>query len=419
MKIEMPCGKEKITLTLPDSVQIISTHESKNALNIEKAIDEALTTPIGTPPLKDIAKGKKSACIVISDITRPVPNQLILPPILCILEESGIDREKITILIATGMHRPNLGDELESMVGKEVMSNYRIENHYCQKSEEMREIARIEGVPIEVNSHYLDADLKILTGLIEPHFYAGFSGSRKSILPGISSFDTMKFMHSYKVIDQLQQANCRLENNIFHDYAMDVTEKAGVDFILNVVINKKRELAGVFGGHYEKAHRAGCELVVEHAVTNLEDKADLVITSAGGYPLDASFYQVSKCLTSARDILTENGTIIVLCGCEEGLGNEEFCTIMRSNPTPEAFNSHHNDPDNFVIDQWCAQNIYQALEQARQIYVYSPGLSDDDLNKFGGVKVTDCQQTIDMLLKSHSKVVVIPEGPYVVGKVIG
>ena len=417
MKIEMQCGKAIITLDLPDSVHRISTHDSGKISDPEKAVRDALTYPIGTPPLAKIAKGRKSCCIVISDVTRPVPNKTILPPILATLEENGIGRESITILIATGMHRPNLGDELESMVGKDIMDNYRIINHYCQKNEEMREITRIEDVPIEVNTHYLDADLKILTGLIEPHFYAGFSGSRKSILPGISSFQTMTFMHSYQVIDQLQQANCRLENNIFHDYAMEVTEKAGVDFILNVVINKERDLAGVFGGHYEKAHRAGCDLVVKHAVTELEGKVDLVITSAGGYPLDASFYQVSKCLTSARDILKDNGTIFVICGCEEGLGNEEFCTIMRSHPTPEAFNAHHSDPANFVIDQWCAQNIYQALAQAGKIYVYSPGLSDDDVGRFGGIKVQDCQQTVDMLLKSHSKVVVIPEGPYVVGKV--
>lgn len=417
MKVELQCGTEKIPLNLPSSIRIISTHDSETIIDPEKTVYDALINPIGTAPLAELARGRTSCCIVISDITRPVPNKVILPPILQTLEENGIDRANITILIATGMHRPNLGEELESMVGKEIMDNYRIVNHYCQKSEEMREIARIEGVPIEVNTHYLDADLKILTGLIEPHFYAGFSGSRKSILPGISSFETMKFMHSYKVIDQLQQANCRLENNIFHDYAMEVTEKAGVDFILNVVINKERELAGVFGGHYDKAHRAGCDMVVKHAVTQLEEKADLVITSAGGYPLDASFYQVSKCLTSARDILTENGTILVLCGCEEGLGNEEFCTIMRSNPTPADFNAHHSDPNNFVIDQWCAQNIYQALEQAGKIYVYSPGLSNDDVSRFGGIKVTDCQQTVDMLIESHSRVVVIPEGPYVVGKV--
>ncbi len=418
MKANLLCGKETIRLELPESTLLIENKPAAALVNPEAAVLDALLHPIGTPPLKEIAKGRKNACIVISDITRPVPNKIILPPLLKTLEETGIAAENITILIATGMHRPNLGDELRSMVGKEIMDNYKIVNHYCQKKEELREIAKIDGASIEVNSHYLDADLKILTGLIEPHFYAGFSGSRKSILPGISSFETMKFMHSFKVIDQLQQANCRLENNLFHQYAMEVTEIAGVDYILNVVINKERQLAGVFGGHYDLAHQAGCKLVAEHAVANLAEKMDLVVTSAGGYPLDATFYQVSKCLIAARDILKEKGTILVTCGCEEGLGSEEFCTIMRSNPTPADFNLHHGDPDNFVIDQWCAQNIYQALAHAGKIFIYSPGLSEEDVARFQGIKVMDCQATVDELLKTHNNVAVIPDGPYVVGKVV-
>ncbi len=419
MKANLLCGKNTIILDLPDTVQLIENKPAKPLADPEAAVRDALLHPIGAPPLKTIAQGRKNACIVISDITRPVPNTIILPPILQTLAESGIAAEDITILIATGMHRPNLGDELESMVGKEIMDNYKIVNHYCQKADEYREIARIEEAPIEVNTHYLDADLKILTGLIEPHFYAGFSGSRKSILPGISSFETMKFMHSFKVIDQLQQANCRLENNIFDKYAMEVTEIAGVDFILNVVINQERQLAGVFAGHYDLAHREGCKLVSNHAVATLDEEVDLVITSAGGYPLDATFYQVSKCLIAARDILKKNGTILVTCGCEEGLGSEEFCTIMRSNPTPADFNNHHGNPDNFVIDQWCAQNIYQALAHAGKIYIYSPGLSQEDVDRFQGIKILDCQETVNELLKNHGKVAVIPDGPYVVGKIAG
>lgn len=417
MKANLLCGKDKIAIDLPERAMLIENKPAKPLIDPESAVLDALLKPIGTEPLSAIARGRKNACVVISDVTRPVPNKLILPPLLRILEENGVPREEITILIATGMHRPNLGEELEGMVGREIMTNYRIVNHYCQKQEELREISRIDGAPIEVNTHYLNADLKILTGLIEPHFYAGFSGSRKSILPGISSFETMTFMHSYRVIDQLHEANCRLENNIFHDYAMEVTRLAGVDFILNVVINQDRELAGVFGGHYEKAHRAGCDLVADHAVAMLDEKVDLVITSAGGYPLDATFYQVSKCLISARDILVENGTILVTCGCAEGLGSEEFCTIMRSNPTPEDFNRHHGNPDNFVIDQWCAQNIYQALGHAGKIYIYSPGLAKEDVDKFQGVKIDNVQETLDELLKTHKKVAVIPDGPYVVGKV--
>ncbi len=419
MKADLLCGRQTLAVELPERAVLLESSAAEALADPGEAVVDALRNPIGSKPLREIAMGRKNACIVISDITRPVPNRLILPPLLQTLEESGIRRQDITILIATGMHRPNLGDELAGMVGREIMENYTIVNHYCDKEEELRELTRIDGAPIEINSRYLDADLKILTGLIEPHFYAGFSGSRKSILPGISSFETMKFMHSYKVIDQLRGANCRLENNIFHDYAMEVTEQAGIDFILNVVINQDRQPTGIFGGHYEAAHRAGCEMVKSHAVVDLEEKMDLVITSAGGYPLDATFYQVSKCLISAMDILRPGGSILVTCGCEEGLGSEGFCTIMRSNPTPEDFDRHHADPENFVIDQWCAQNIYQALGYSGRVYIYSPGLSGQDVERFQGVKIDDVQKTIDGLVQNHEKIAVAADGPYVIGKVRG
>ena len=182
--VKLLCGEKTVDLRLPKSFRILEMNATEPLSDPDGAVRQALADPIKSPPLKELAKGKKDACVVISDITRPVPNQIILPPILNILEESGINREDITILIATGMHRPNLSEELASMVGREIMDNYKIVNHYCREAETYRKIDEIEGAPIELNKHYLDADLKILTGLIEPHFYAGYSGGRKALLPG-------------------------------------------------------------------------------------------------------------------------------------------------------------------------------------------------------------------------------------------
>ena len=390
MKIGLLCGEKTVDLEIPGRVSILQMKNAEPLSGPIGALQEALSNPIESPPLRELAQGKKDACIVISDITRPVPNKIILPPILKILEESGIKRESITILIATGMHRPNLGEELEYLVGRDIMDHYKIVNHYCRKSEECRKIDEIEGAPIELNIHYLDADLKILTGLIEPHFYAGYSGGRKAVLPGISSFETMKFLHSYKVIDQLKRANCRLEGNIFHEYGLKVAESAGVDFILNVVIAKNREIAGVFAGHYVHAHKAGCDMVYEHSTVPLDKPVDMVITSGGGYPLDATFYQISKALICAKDILKKGGTIVVVSECREGLGSPEFCDIMRSVRSPGDFFEIYSDPKNFVKDQWCAQNIYQALDHAGKVYVYSHGLTRDDLDMVGAVEDREC-----------------------------
>jgi nickel-dependent lactate racemase len=411
------CGKWTIDLSLPEMVRVLEMHSLEPVQDPVRAVHEAISRPIESRPLSELARGKKNACVVISDITRPVPNKIILPPTLKGLEDSGINKKDITLLISTGMHRPNLGEELESMVGRPIMEQYNIINHYCRKPEEYREIDEIDGAPIEINKHYLDADLKILTGLIEPHFYAGYSGGRKSILPGISSFETMKFMHSYRMIDHPMVTNCVLEGNPFHEYGLRVTERAGADFIVNVVINKKRKMSGVFAGHYNHAHLAGCQLVYKHSVVPVDGLADLVITSGGGYPLDATFYQISKALICAKNILKRGGTIVVACECREGLGSFEFCGILRSVCSPQEFFEGYCDPENFVIDQWCAQNIYQVLDYAGEVYIYSPGLSYEDVMKMGAIKIEDVQSTVTRLLDRHEKVVAVPDGPYVIGMV--
>ena len=414
---ELLCGEGTVGIKVPERAVILSLKPLPSLSDQEAAVHKALKKPVHSPPLAELARGRKNACIVISDFTRPVPNKVILPPLLATLERSGIKSEDITILIATGMHRPNLGTELENLVGREIAATYSIVNHYCRKAEEYRKIDEIDGAPIEINKHYLDADLKILTGLIEPHFYAGYSGGRKAILPGISSFETMKFMHSFKMIDHPNVTNCILDGNPFHEYGIRVTELAGADFILNVVINNKREIAGVFAGHFNDAHLAGCELVREHSVIKLDRRMDTVITSGGGFPLDATFYQISKALICAMDILKKGGDIVVACECREGLGNPEFCDILRSTTDYKGFCDHYSRPCDFTIDQWCAQNIYQAADHAGRVFVYSPGLSKKDLENMGLIKIENLQDMVDLLTKDARDVAVTPDGPYLVGMV--
>ena len=415
MKIDVLCGQNELQVEVPDGSVVLNPSLPQPLENPSEAVRKAIADPIGTPSLAELTRGRWNACIVISDITRPVPNQIILPPILETLEQTGIKRQNITILIATGMHRPNEGKELEQMVGAEIMANYKIVNHFCRRSEDLREIAIIDGAPIEINKHYLDADLKILTGLIEPHMYAGYSGGRKSILPGISSFNTMKFMHSFQMIDHPGVTNCKLDGNPFHNAGEKVADQAGVDFILNVVINKERELVGIFAGHSKLAHRAGCGMVEQLSVQQIEDPVDLVVTSAGGYPLDATFYQVSKGLIAARNIIREGGSIIMVCECREGLGSQEYCELVLEGRSVDDFMAHRCIPDNFEIDQWCLQTTYQTLAKARNVYVYSPYLEKEELSAIGITKIDDVQAAIISLLPDHKRVAISSEGPYVVG----
>ncbi len=416
MQRALLCGQGRVVVDLPQRVRPLEMKPLPALAEPEAAVRRALEDPIDSPPLRELARKARNACVVISDITRPVPNRVLLPPLLEILEQAGIGKERILLLVATGMHRPNSAEELASMVGKDILERYRIVNHVCRDASQRRRVDEIDGVPIEVNRYYLDADLKILTGLIEPHFYAGYSGGRKSILPGISGFETMKFMHSYRMIDHPAVTNCRLTGNPFHEYGVRIAERVGVDFIVNVVINRAREIAGVFAGHFDRAHLAGCRMVEAHALVPVDQPQDLVVTSGGGYPLDATFYQISKALICARDILKPGGSIVVACECREGLGSPEFCGILRSVRTPREFLEKYSDPKNFVIDQWCAQNIFQVLAHAGKIYAFAPGLARDDLQRLGIDKVDDLQAVLRDLLPRHPEAVVIPDGPYVVGR---
>lgn len=418
MTIEFPYHREKVTVGIPasleDRVKVLGTaNQSKSALTAAE-IHNALCAPIGTRPLAELAKGKKSACLVISDITRPVPNKLLLPPILAAIENAGIHGDDITLLIATGMHRPNLGEELIELVGDEIAENYRIINHDCEERADLREVMTIADAPIEINRHYLEADLKILTGLIEPHPFAGYSGGGKSILPGISSFETMKFMHSFALVDHPDVTTARVDNNPFRQHINSICETAGVDFIVNVIVDHAKQPIAVFAGDVLSAFTAGCEMAARNAVVRVEEPGDLVITSGGGYPLDATFYQSTKGLIAAGQIVRPGGTILLISGCCEGLGSESYCQIINSaEASPAQFRAIYSDPENFVIDQWGAQAYFQALERAGQILLYSPNLTQEQVDPFGVRLVRDLDATIAALSEQSSCIYLVPEGPYV------
>lgn len=417
MRVEFPCGHEKIGLDLPDRTLVLDARPMPLLEDPQGAVLAALEEPIATPPLAELAADRKQACIVISDNTRPVPNRVILPPLLKTLHAAGLEPGQITMLIATGTHRPNRGKELEALVGPRIAAQYTIINHRSDDPGEYRRIHTLDHAPIEINRHYLDADLKILTGLIEPHPFAGFSGGAKSILPGLSSFDTMKYMHSYQMIAHPNVDNCILEGNPFYEATLEVARLAGADFILNVVINKEKETAGVFAGDPKAAHLAGSRMVDAFSVVPLERPADLIITTGGGHPLDATFYQSTKGLIGAKAVCRKGGTVILVCGCEQGVGSDNFCGLVEECGGAETFHQKYADPDHFLLDQWAVQRFYQARDWMGEVLVYSPGLTSEQLKPFDMTKIQDLQHTLEGLFRKSDYIAVIPQGPYVVGTV--
>ena len=415
MKISFPCGHEEIPLVLPEGADILEPRAMPVLDDPGGSVTAALKDPIEALPLAELARGRKSACVVISDITRPVPNRVILPPLLRTLEFAGIDRRRITILIATGTHRPNVGQELVSLVGEDIAEAYPVVNHDCRNRDAHRRIGELEGAPIEINSLYLDADLKLLTGLIEPHPYAGYSGGAKTILPGLSSFETMKFMHSFKMIAHPKVTSCVLKGNPFYEATVQAAHLAGADFVLNALINKKKEPVGFVAGGLIGAHLAGCQKVEETSVIRLNKPADLVITSGGGAPMDATYYQSGKGILAAKAICRPGGTVVLVCGCALGIGSETYAELVSACGGPEDFACKYSDPGNFAMDQWAVQSYFQALSRIGRVLVYSPALTDDQLKPFGVQKIHHLQEEVNRLVLDHPRVAAVPQGPYVVG----
>ncbi len=418
MKIKIDYGKTGLWINVPDKnlIKILKMKASQPITDPLTAIKAALESPIDSPPLSQLARGKETACIVICDITRPVPNKILLPPILSTLEDSGIKQENITILIATGIHRPNLGDELIALVGKEIASNYRIINHYAKQRETHSYLGRTSrGTDVFVDSTYTNVDLKITTGFIEPHLMAGFSGGRKLICPGIASLETVKVMHSPQILEHPNAREGAIESNPFHEESLEIAKIAGVDFIVNVALNENKEITGIFAGDLEQAHERGVAFVREKVGDTVAEPVDIVITTSAGYPLDATFYQSIKGLTAALPILKEGGTIILAAECQEGLGSPEFSGLVRETTNMDVFMENIFRDDYFVVDQWQFEELGKALRKG-DVYLFSQGISKPDKDKMLTTAIDSVEQGIEMTLQRYGKnasIAVIPKGSYI------
>ena len=418
MLVSMRYGRGEIQVDIPDKnlVSVLKLKRTNPLETPQEAVLNALRNPIGSVPLGELAAGRQSACVVISDITRPVPNKVILPPILNTLEANGIPQEQIVILIATGIHRPNEGAELEEMVGAEIMQNYRIVNHFSHKPDTHKYLGLTrKGTPVYVDKTYLDSDLKITTALIEPHLMAGYSGGRKAICPGICSIETMKVMHGPQILEHPKATTGVIDGNPFHEEATEIAQMAGVDFIVNVAIDNKRRLVGVFAGDLVDAHSAGIAFVERNAQVTLPAPVDIVLTTSAGYPLDATFYQAIKGLVGAMDIVKPGGSIILFAECSEGIGSEPFTQLCLQTHNLEQFVEGLYDPQNFVVDQWQLEEHAKVARKAN-IYCYSEGIPYDVLGQLFVHPLKSPAEGIALTLERHgpdASIIAIPEGPYI------
>jgi len=422
MRVHLEYGRTGLDVDLPDQhvVGSLGYRAAEPITDPETAVRQRLAEPNGTRPLHELARGRRNACVVISDITRPVPNQTILPPLLAALEESGIPRDQILILVATGMHRPNLGDELVEMVGAPVVENYRIENHHGRELSEHTHLGESpRGVPVWIDSRYVEAEFKITTGLIEPHFMAGYSGGRKLICPGMASLETIKVWHGPRFLEHPNARTGCLEDNPVHEENTWIARRAGCDFIVNTVIDAQRRILAVVAGHMEKAWTEGVDFVRRIVTDTVREPVDIAVTTSAGYPLDTTFYQSIKGMVGALPIVKPGGTVILAAGMSEGIGSADFQRLFDENPTLDGFMDRIQHTDYFVLDQWQLEELAKVRRKA-EVTVVSDGLPADALERLFVRSAPSVEAAVADALTRHgpqATIAVIPKGPYVIAEV--
>lgn len=424
MRVKLEYGRTGLMVEVPDQnvVRTLAYRDAPPLADPAAEIRRSLEQPIGTPSLEELAQGRSDACVVICDITRPVPNEAILTPLLATLERSGIPRDRIMILIATGLHRPNVGDELVEIVGAEIAANYQIENHHGKELSEHTFLGHSpRGVPIWIDSRYVEADLKITIGLIEPHLMAGYSGGRKLICPGIAALETVKVWHGPDFLEH-PQADCGiLEGNPVHEENTWIGRHTGCDFIVNVVIDAQRRILKVVAGDMEEAFLEGVDFVRDVVRDTVPEPVDVVVTSSAGYPLDTTFYQCVKGMTGALPIVKQGGTIILAASLSEGIGSPEFQRLFQENPSLEVFVQRILGKDYFVMDQWQLEELAKVRRKCK-VKIVSDGLPAETLNGLFVETAATVEQAIADSLAEYgplARIAVIPKGPYVLAQVGG
>ena len=421
MHITLNYGKGQLPLELPDrwDVTVIRKPPMPVLPDARDALAQALASPMGCGSLAEEASGKRTACILICDITRPVPNGLLLPAIIAQLLSAGINAENICVLVATGLHRPNEGKELEELVGDPwVLSTVKVENHYARRDEDHTFIGVTpRGTVVRLDRRFAEADLKIVTGLVEPHFMAGFSGGRKVIAPGIAHAETITTFHNFKFMSHPKADNCILEGNPLHEEQLAIVRMLGRVLAVNTVIDEHRQISYVNYGEVVESHLAAVEFIQAYARVSVSRRFPTVLTSAAGYPLDKTYYQTVKGMVSPVNILEPGGNLLIASECSEGIGSHEYAGAQGRliGLGVDGFNAGIARKTHADIDEWQTQMQLKAM-RAGAVHLYTTGLAPEDRSLTGVSMIDSLMASLTLCVESSPdrSLAVIPEGPYVV-----
>jgi len=384
------------------------------------AVARALAAPVGAPPLAEAARGRRSACILICDITRPVPNGLFLGPLIRTLLDAGVPRAGVTVLVATGLHRANEGPELRELVGDPwVLDTVTVANHDATVDGDHVLIGRTpgRGTVVRLDRRLVEADLRIATGLVEPHFMAGWSGGRKVIAPGVAHAETITTFHNAAFMAHPRAANCVLDGNPLHEEQVAIVGMLGGALALNTVIDDRRRLAFVNFGEVVASHLQAVDFARDYAQVRVPRRFRTVVTSAAGHPLDRTYYQTVKGMVGPLDILEPGGELIVASACSEGLGSKHYVEAQRRlvDLGPEGFAASIAGKAHADIDEWQTQMQLKPMRVGR-VRLYTDGLDAVGAGLTGVERVRDLSAAVaeSMARQRDPHVAFVPEGPYVV-----
>jgi len=415
-------GKSGLQIRLPPNAQatVIGKRPLAKLPDPQAAVRDALARPVGSPSYDSLVRGRRSACILICDITRPVPNHLFLRPLIEGMLAAGVPRERITVLVATGLHRPNEGAELAEVVGDRwVQDTVRVDNHFARDDAAHVDLGVTprRRTPVKLDRRFVEADLRIATGLVEPHFMAGYSGGRKVIAPGIAHEDTIRTFHSARFMEDPAAVQCNLAGNPLHEEQLEIVRMLGDVYAVNTVIDEERDLVHVNFGEVIESHLAAVAFVAESARVPVGRRFPTILTSAAGHPLDKTYYQTVKGMVTPLDILEPGGTLIVASACSEGFGSPEFRAAQQRLQSlgPDAFLQTLLAKAFADVDEWQTEMQLKSM-RAGHVQLYTTGLNDEErmLTGVETIASIDAALAAAALRSGDPAIAVVPEGPYVV-----
>lgn len=371
MKVHLAYGESGLDVELPEGTFVIEPAATLGLTDPVRAVAEAIAKPIASPPLQELVRATDSVAIVVSDITRPVPNELLLRPLLATIHDAGVSREQVVIVIGTGMHRRSTPEEIETIVGRQIASEYEVIDHVARDKSTLKYLSTTaSGVEVWMNRRYLDADVRIVTGFVEPHLFAGYSGGGKGVLPGVAGTEIVMANHSAEMIGHPKATFCIGEGNPIFEEQRDIALLSKPAFLLNVTLNAGREITGVFAGELVAAHDAGIAQANKQYMREVPHVFDIVVTTNMGYPADLLLYQSVKGLCVATRAVRPGGAIILAAECRDGLGLDEYTELLTSEASPAALLHRIHSPGFARYDQWGVQ--VQAIAQAKaDCWLYS------------------------------------------------